>query len=140
MIVGYRTRFGTKSRTFFNSRIYNMEHTLLHTLPDGTKIFRVDGPAVRRDQAQNDDFLLGGHGLVYSWIPQDEIWIEHLNPDDEYPILMHEITEYYLMKYRGFDYDTAHMVATGCETALRRKLPHADLIGVEAMLGIKFPT
>ncbi len=86
---------------------------------DGCKIFVVDGPHVRGNFFV--DYVEGGHGYVYNWIPKDEIWIEDLPDEVDQGInLMHEIYEYTLMKYVKKDYDKAHE-CTACVEAMVRE-------------------
>ena len=83
-------------------------------------VFLVDGRKVR-DEFKTD-FIEGGHGYVYRWIPNDEIWMELGEHLDEYPyILLHEFVERTLMKYRHAKYDAAHKIAAKAEFAARGK-------------------
>ena len=91
-----------------------MPKTLYDTLPDGVKVYVVDGGAVRKkDQA----FLVGGHGLIYKCIPEKEIWLE--DTSDKYYIMVHEAVEYYLMR-DGMGYKEAHKRANAVESRARR--------------------
>ena len=91
----------------------------LFDLPDGTRIFRVDGPAVRR---QHVAFVEGGHGYVYPWIPKREVWIERmLNRQDECHNTIHELTEQHAMRHHGWSYNRAHAMADRIEQRLRRR-------------------
>ncbi|MBI4457915.1 hypothetical protein HY633_03055 [Candidatus Uhrbacteria bacterium] len=66
-------------------------------------------------------FLLGGHDLVYSYIPRNEIWVEaRLNADERRSTLLHEIEERRLMK-KGMSYADAHDYALAAERADRRR-------------------
>ena len=90
----------------------------LFTLPDGTQVYRVSGPAVRK---QHVEFVQGGHGLVYKWIPKGEVWVERMRSrKDECYILFHEVAEQQLMRYRGMKYAAAHAIANREEQQLRR--------------------
>lgn len=102
----------------------SLDKELIHTLKDGTKVFRVNGRAVRDNH--NSDFTEGGHGYVphYGFIPKNEIWVERmLDLDDEEENLAHELVEYVLMRYGKMDYNTAHEHALEMEAALR-KIPN----------------
>lgn len=91
---------------------------LWSTLKDGVKVMLVDGPAVR--SLLLTEFIGGGHGLVYDFIPADEIWIEKSIPEhDRSYILIHELYERALMS-QGWDYDTAHDEANRVEGKVRR--------------------
>jgi hypothetical protein len=68
------------------------------------------------------DYLEGGHGYVYKWVPLNEIWLEDVVENSEKPlILLHEYTELMLMKYKGMDYDKAHSIASKVEFEHRNK-------------------
>ncbi|MBI4138843.1 hypothetical protein HY479_01695 [Candidatus Uhrbacteria bacterium] len=84
----------------------------------------VDGANVRK--AFDPYFLLGGHDLVYSYIPKKEIWIDvRSNPKDWKYTLIHELDERDRMA-RGMDYDNAHDFAIATERMARRKDGVAD--------------
>ena len=91
------------------------EHWL--TLTSGTKVYLVPGEDVRNNILT--EFIGGGHHLVYSWIPENEIWIDTGVPEDDRPfILVHEIYEIALMQ-RGYSYDVAHDAANEIEAEVR---------------------
>ena len=76
-----------------------------------TVIFKfVDGDEVRDSkEPEAIDFTMGGHHYRYKFIPENEIWIEqHQVEEDLAATMMHEITERITMKYLGVDYSTAH--------------------------------
>lgn len=78
----------------------------------------VDGRMVRR--ALDPWFFLGGHSLVYNYIPHGEIWVDCYSPPDEYQYtIAHERHEYHLMT-NGESYDNAHDFALAFEKKLRR--------------------
>ncbi len=82
------------------------------------KIQHVNGEIVRK--YIDDQFVMGGHDLIYSYIPEKTIWIEDkLDPRDIPHIILHEITERKLMA-RGKSYDNAHDYATAVEKESRR--------------------
>lgn len=90
---------------------------------DGTKIFIVDGPYVR--EKYFIDYVEGGHGYVYTFIPKDEIWIEKMeNQVDQGMNLLHEMYEMTLMKYvpskKG--YDPAHESSANVESLVREAI------------------
>jgi hypothetical protein len=79
------------------------------------------------------DFIEGGNGLRYDYIPKDEIWLDMEVKYLNWPyILMHEAYECRLMQ-QGMDYNAAHRRANGVERALRvRGLPEpANPIAVD---------
>jgi hypothetical protein len=66
------------------------------------------------------DFTEGGHGHVYEYIPQDEVWIDNDVTDAERPyVLLHELHERHLMA-QGWDYDRAHADSSRLEKRCRR--------------------
>jgi len=78
----------------------------------------VDGEAVRR--FYDPWFVLGGHSLVYDYIPKGEIWIDYRSDRREWPYtIAHEMHEYSLMK-KGELYDNAHDFALVVEKRIRR--------------------
>lgn len=85
----------------------------------GLKIYLVDGFAVRADH--NEGYTLGGHGRVYDYIPENEIWIEKLEKHfgDELFNLVHEIHEWNLMGNENLSYEKAHKRANKIESEVR---------------------
>lgn len=93
---------------------------LLWALPDGTKVWLVDGNLVRH--TVDAAFTQGGHGYVYDYIPKNEIWVEEvLNSDDQNHNMEHEVDEYNIMKYGGLSYEEAHEIAMEHERKARKK-------------------
>jgi hypothetical protein len=67
------------------------------------KIWQVKGHLVR--SIFDLDFNQGGHGLVYPFVPQNEVWIDDDTYKKEIPfVLIHELHERYLMSI-GWKYD-----------------------------------
>jgi hypothetical protein len=93
---------------------------------DGLKIYLLDGEAVRK---QHIEYVAGGHGYVYDWIPTDEVWIDENQKDkpiDMEATIRHELFEINLMK-QGMDYDEAHEKANEHEAEYRKELlPKAE--------------
>lgn len=90
----------------------------LFVLRDGTRVVRVSGWAARLERVE---FVEGGHGFVYPWIPRDEIRVERmLDRRDECAIAVHEILEHQVMKHRRWGYDRAHAMANRVEQRIRR--------------------
>lgn len=86
----------------------------------GLRVWIVDGATVRR--AIYPEFLFGGNGERYTFIPADEVWIDNAISVDEYGYtLAHELLERRLMATRGLTYDDAHDSALALEQALRRR-------------------
>ena len=85
----------------------------------GLKVFLVDGFEVRKKF--NQDFVEGGHGRVYDYIPKNEIWLEqdpHIK--DVLAVFLHEITEYNLMGNKHWSYIKAHNAANRNELKARK--------------------
>lgn len=81
-------------------------------------VWLVDGTLVR--DTCYVEYAEGGHDLVYSFIPRNEIWIEEaLSPSERESILLHELHERYLMAHDGKDYEHAHHGATIVEDYYR---------------------
>ena len=85
---------------------------------DNLTVWLVDAEKVR-DQYKTD-YLEGGHGYVYSWIPNNEIWIENGIHNKEIPfIILHEFVERTLMKDKHMKYNKAHEIAAKIEYSKR---------------------
>jgi hypothetical protein len=91
-----------------------------------TKILYVDGASVRK--GFDPYFLLGGHDLVYPYIPKHEVWIDVKSDPKEWKYsLIHELDERERMS-KGLSYDDAHDFALAAERMARRKDGVADFI------------
>ncbi len=78
----------------------------------------VDGRAVRA--GLDPYFLLGGHGLVYDYIPKKEVWIDtRQDPKEMKYTLIHELDERARMA-KGMSYLDAHDFALATERMARR--------------------
>lgn len=78
----------------------------------------VDGSIVR--QYIDPEFIFGGHDLVYSYIPEKEVWVDGIMDKRELPyVLFHEESERKLMT-TGKNYDVAHEYASAAEREMRR--------------------
>jgi hypothetical protein len=87
-------------------------------LDNGLSVWLVSGPEVRK--SLNIEFIEGGHGLRYDFIPEDQVWIEQLNNEQEQKfILIHELHEHSLM-LNGITYDEAHDEASAVELEARK--------------------
>lgn len=86
-------------------------------LPDGVRVMMVDGAYLR----SNIDvgFIGGGHNYVYEYIPENEIWLENLAPSEQRFILVHEVIERLLMKFRKMEYEESHATANFVEAMFR---------------------
>ncbi|MBI1934345.1 hypothetical protein HY464_01345 [Candidatus Peregrinibacteria bacterium] len=84
------------------------------------EIAMVDGKIVR--EYLDPEFVLGGHDLVYNYIPKNEVWVEGKMDPREIPfVLEHELEERKRMDTEGLTYDIAHECALVAERILRRK-------------------
>lgn len=83
-------------------------------------IYSVDARLVR--DLYKVDYVEGGHGYVYDFIPKDEIWIEDeiKRGEIEY-IVKHEYTELKLMRDKKMSYEKAHREAAKAEYEDRKK-------------------
>ena len=85
---------------------------------DDIQVWLVDAKKVRNKF--KSDFMEGGHGYVYKWIPNDEIWIENGIKEHEVPfILLHEFVERTLMKEEKMNYDKSHNISAKVEWSKR---------------------
>ena len=86
--------------------VTTVENTGIPAEDDAVKVRLVDGDAVKREHDM--DFVEGGHGYVYDFIPKDEIWIdEHLDESQRGFVERHERRERALMM-KGMGYEEAH--------------------------------
>ena len=87
-------------------------------------VWLVRGDQVRKQHDPN--FIMGGHGYVYDYVPRDEVWVEEsLPPLDRVFTLLHELYEVSLMR-EGMTYDPAHDRATAIEKRLRNLVPEGQ--------------
>lgn len=125
-INGVRYRGGRPHRQT-PPEVYLNEYT---TLPDPSGPVRarlVDGNLVR--SLYRTDYVEGGHGFVYPWVPRGEVWLEQGVATRELPfVLAHEYTELRLMRDDGLAYDPAHSIAAKVEFALREGDSLRDLL------------
>jgi hypothetical protein len=100
-----------------NKKVYVKEYGKIPS--EGITVWLVHGDKVR--DFYKSDFIEGGHGYIYSWIPNDEIWLEDGMHESEIPcILLHEFLERTLMKYKSMKYEKAHNQASKTEFTERR--------------------
>jgi hypothetical protein len=92
---------------------------------DGVEIKAVNGDEVKL--AFDMDFIEGGNGMRYEYIPQDEIWVDQNQDLHNWPsIALHEFIERMLMK-DFMPYEQAHELANQAEKQARNgELDHAD--------------
>ena len=86
---------------------------------DGFKVYTVSGERVK---LKHIEFVEGGNGYVYKWIPKNEIWIENVySKKEQDAILLHELSEVKKMQ-KGMNYEKAHNIANNIEKKYRIKL------------------
>lgn len=103
---------------FSRLRIASSWKQFFNRLWDGTQIYIVDGNFIRSKLFV--DFVLGGHGYIYHFIPKNEIWIERtISQHDMKNNLIHEIIEYIFMRYLAYSYNRAHDITANIERVLR---------------------
>ncbi len=113
-----KDRFGL-SKTSDNSILSAVPKELHSTLPDGTKVYVVDGKYVRDNI--HSDFAQGGNEMAYpEYVPKGEVWIEKGLEAEFGHIIKHEVGERNLMK-KGDDYLTAHEKVKAIEDSERGK-------------------
>jgi hypothetical protein len=87
---------------------------------NGYDVWIVDGYKVR--QKIYKEFLYGGNGQRYCYIPATEIWIENGISCEEYELtLAHELNERHLMAKFGWTYDKSHDSSLAIEVVMRHK-------------------
>ncbi len=86
-------------------------------LPDGTRVMVYDGSYLRNNIEV--DFIGGGHHYEYDFVPEDEIWLENLSSEEQRFILIHEVSERLIMKYRKWGYEESHNTANFLESMFR---------------------
>lgn len=113
--IGNRAKFEAKSKAFLSQLNFNPRLTKIAQLGDAA-IWLIDGEMIRN--TLDDDFVAGGHGYRYLYVPTSEIWIERdIRESDRWPVIFHEYTERRLMQ-GGMSYD-AHDYASLIEVAMR---------------------
>jgi hypothetical protein len=86
--------------------------------PHGRSILIVDGTYVRNHY--DSDFVQGGNGYAYDWMPKNQLWVAHETPEVEIPfVAFHECIEAEYMK-GGMSYNRAHDLAKAAEDRWRK--------------------
>lgn len=97
---------------------------LIKSAPGKPKIWEVHGDEVRK--RFKTDYTEGGHGLVYNFIPKNEVWMDdNVDPSESKNFLVHELHERNLMA-GGLDYRSAHKKANQAEAVVRKNPDAAD--------------
>jgi hypothetical protein len=111
------------------AKVYIKTYGMIKDVNDIVNIYSIKGEVVR--DLYKTDYVEGGHGYVYEWIPINEIWIDIDVPSDEIPVvILHEFTERTLMKYKKFPYVRAHVAASKVEFEHRRIFNKKDALNL----------
>ena len=87
---------------------------------EGYYVWIVDGYKVR--QHIYKEFLYGGNGQRYLYVPPKEIWIDNAISCEEYELTVaHELNERHLMAKFGWTYDKSHDSSLNLELVIRSK-------------------
>lgn len=96
-------------------------------LVGGQPVYVVDGEYLRNRNV-DIDFVFGGNGGRYAYVPTGDLWIERtLSKTDAAPTILHEAIEDRLMRTRGLSYDTAHDRASAVEKRMRARIAAGTL-------------
>lgn len=113
----YKTHDAGDTDKKADEKIYIEEYCKLKN-GETITVWLIDGKKVRDEY--KTDFMEGGHGYVYKWIPDNEIWIEDGLNEHEIPfIILHEFVERTFMKEKNMNYDKAHDIASKVEWSKR---------------------
>jgi len=97
---------------------------------DGFKIYEVDGEWIRNNL--DVGFGTGGHGLVHSYIPLDEVWVYPIT-ENKWSIALHEMIEFNLMKNEGMEFEEAHKktikITSGLDIKEKKQTDVKELLG-----------
>ena len=97
---------------------------------DGFKIYEVDGEWIKNNI--DVGFGTGGHGLVHSYIPLDEVWVYPV-VENKWSIALHEMVEYNLMKEREMKFKEAHKetinLTEGLDIEDKKQIHARELLG-----------
>lgn len=105
----------------------------LYMTSSGISIWLVDGKSVRSKFTV--DFTQGGHGMIYGFIPKNEIWIDNaISAKERDAVILHEVNEMGLMK-DGMPYHPAHRRSSLKEIKYR-KMKHGFIPGKQLNTGV----
>lgn len=94
---------------------------------DGYDIWIVDGQKVRQEIF--NEFVYGGNPQRYTFVPENEIWIDNAISCEEFTLTLdHELNECHLMKTFGMSYYDAHDSSLARELQMRRKMNEQNLL------------
>ena len=123
--IDKNSAYNKKSRKDAEVNNRKLKKRLYKTVKDkentDISIFLVNGLYVRNRLCV--DYTMGGHPYVYSFIPENEMWIDNSLPKKDIAIVIqHELTEYNYMKYENMSYYDAHTKASQEEIKTRHVL------------------
>ena len=109
------TKYNKDSRKDDKINLRKLQKKLYKTVKDKKesemKVYLINGTYIRDKVCV--DYTMGGHSYVYSFIPEDEIWLDNsMNKKDIDIVLQHELTEHNHMKYNNMSYGSAHTKAS----------------------------
>lgn len=82
------------------------------------KVISVNGDYIKLNM--NINFVEGGNGFVYDYIPKNELWVDNdIESKDYAPILLHELYEAILIRDYNLEYEKAHKMANELEKQFR---------------------
>lgn len=94
-------------------------HKKYHSTVEGLKIYLVPGERIKLSHIE---FVEGGNGYRYKWIPKNEIWIDNVfKGKNLQAIIKHEVFEVKKMA-KGMSYEKAHGLANKEEKKYRLKI------------------
>lgn len=100
-------------------------------------IYMVDAEIIR--DAIDMDFTTGGNPARYSYIPNNEIWIENtMHVNDIFPTIVHEYLECFMMQKHHYSYNRAHDFANETEFKIRDKISKNKLNVKDNKQGLLF--
>ena len=104
----------------FEQSVYDKLHTNKLGKLLEWDVWQVDGLLVRNTIYL--DFVEGGNGSRYKFVPENELWVEKVTaPEELAPIILHEATECLAM-IDGKTYDEAHDEANAREMVCRQSI------------------
>lgn len=117
-------------------QVYVKKYGIVGDPDDKVEVWLVNATYVRN--RFKTDYVEGGHGYVYKWVPNGEIWLESTMHENELPlILLHEYVERCLMKLKHMSYDKAHTIASKVEFAHEKKFTKPQAIGLSSKAALR---
>jgi hypothetical protein len=95
----------------------------------GKTVYAVDGDEIKVKHTM--DFVEGGNGMVYDFVPRDELWVDARIKSQDWPhIAFHEAVESLLMEEYGLGYDEAHARANALEVGEIKRVASDGILRV----------